>query len=271
MKRLGILGFVLLFAAPAFAVDDCYYEIYRPENVAREVVRSLPDLDIAKIGPEFPIDGVTAGRTNLIRGQQVVAQIETVEDVVHSLKRWTVYDVKGQRLLDVAERAYPCPQDDPIGTCKEITINTLRDASFKGPAFTVLVSPDRPIKYVRYARPVGWYDFRTGLWDSIQWLRETLVKTTDTEHIDATTLEEKIFWAIAADPIVAPYLGRLTITVRPDRPHISGVVPSNQVWDLILIRARAAGVKYLAPDMKIDGRTFIDPGPDFPRLGRCLP
>jgi hypothetical protein len=228
------------------------YESYRPKALAFQLTRGLGALGIVALPPSIPIRGLPEGRTTLINGaRQVVAQIDQKEDTLHGFTRFVIYDVRGGVLFEATERIAPYPAKDPRSLRYETVINTLRDAVFKGPAFSLSVEPgytDRyhtygasTVTFRRYAHATSHYDWNTELVSSLEWLHGVLVNPETTFAIRIDSPRDAVYWTIASDPQLVPYLPGLRFSLVRGRVVVSGVVPSTAVYNLIVLRTLRAG------------------------------
>lgn len=273
---LSFLGCALwLTGANAFAADPCRVAPFEPERVAKTVLGDLPDLGVAVLPANLKVGLVAEGRQALVRDHALVGQFAIDNEPRLGRSSFRVYDARGNLLFNVTERRDTCRAGSRqiSGLCRIITTSTeLQPATSSGvPAFTMAIGPDDfvLIDYLRYQSFVDFYVWRMAYADALNWLKSTLMATTDTVSIEETTLESRLFWQVASDPQLAPYADRLRFMTVQGRLHVTGTVPNNSIYDAILRKMAEAGHSEVVPDMTIDGRTTLPVDVD-PVMLTCL-
>lgn len=254
---------LVLVASVTASADPCRYAIHRPDAVARGLRHALPDLGIASLSPEFRLAEIPLGREALLRGPAIVGQSSYAEDVRRGVKELTVFDARGGILFRIIETKYVCPSGQPAGLCRQIQAYTdLQRVQGELYPFVITMGPLNELPhYFRYAAPVDYATFEHDFAEATDWLKRTLVGTPLLVEPTRVTPEQRVFWALAGDPLIAPYLARLTLRMGKQYFVIRGVVPSNEIYGLIIDRAREAGFFAVDPQMIIDTRTRLPPLP----------
>jgi hypothetical protein len=275
-----------LMATSAFAGDLCRVEAFGPGPVYKEVLRHLPGAGVAALPPAVLSGSLPLGRTTLVRGGAVVGQITYAADPRDGTAALVVADAAGKTLMAVRDTRQVClPPFSPAGLCRELTASTSLQPPLAPPPsppaapgpgrmpWELMLGPDDAElpAYTRYGTPVDFYTYQHSFLDALAWLNATLATTQVVAVPQAATPELRGYWALAADPFVAPYLPRLTFTYGYDkgamRLVVHGVVPSDAVYGQVIDDLARAGFPSADPDLIIDTRTALPPDTDPVVLG----
>jgi hypothetical protein len=267
--------FALLAVASNAAADLCRVDAYQPTPVAKEVLHELADLGVAAlppagagpVRPDFPV-----GSLSLLRAGGVLGQIRYVQDPRAGESGFSLLDGRGASLFEMRAHSGPCSSPlGPPGLCREVVAWTALQPQIDGhPAIALRLGPDDDelATYFRYDVEVDFATFRVAFADILAWVRATVAATPTVAPVAAGTADAQLFSALAADPLIAPYIGQIGIVFEAGRLHVTGVAPSNEVYDLILQHAFDLGFYDVVPDMIIDTRTEAPPDLD-PALLNC--
>lgn len=258
-RILAVLFALLVLPAPASAVG-CWYQSYRPGSVARFLERHLADWGVAAVPYRFTSPAgqpAGPGTQSLLRSGGLIGTLRYEEEVARGFSQLTVRDADGKIVLEVTETNTVVPP----GLERRIAMYTsLQPPTPPAFPFTATLPPLSSYpRFARYGTTVDFATFSTDFNDQLTWLRDVLRTTTVWQPPMVATPFDRLFWAMASDPLVAPYVHRLTFHRGADRWWVRGRVPSNAVYGAILDRGRAAGFPFLAPDMIIDTRTAKPP------------
>lgn len=260
MRIVNLLAPVaLLFTAPlasAAAGPACAFDVYQPEALVHELLVNLPSSGIAVVDLNRDAEA-TSERKLLMRDNAIVGELYASVDVRAAKSEMTVISAAGDVLMHFeAARG-------------KIEGYTELEGPLDGrPAYSVHKPDGGMPAYYRYDAKVSRLEFRRALISSFDWLVATLDATDVTREPISATVAERFYWQLAAQPAVAPYLSRLTIETRRGELIVSGVVPSNFVYDQVVRAALDAELWNVRPDLVIDTRTDV---PDRRWiLSRCL-
>lgn len=264
MRALVLLISTFTLSAPAEAVDPCMTSAYVPQAIYRQVLGRLPELKIAAVARHL-VDraGPIAADEQqiLIRNGDIVGIIQFRTDARTASSTFNVWDADGVALFSLQDRRRLCADiSEAPGLCHEVMVATELQPSLGDTLPLVMtLKPDIGAypHYHRYGHEVGFVDWRAGFADMLAWLNATLADTTTTIKPQAQTAKEKIFWSLASEPMIAPYLDRLSIDDAGVRITINGVVPSRYIYDLVLEQAFRAGYPTVGTNMTIDTRTAL--------------
>ena len=262
--KMGILAlFVVLgFARVGMAhPQPCLYEVFQPVTLLDHLRFELRDRGIAELPAAYPVYGLPPGRINFLHKSAVVGQATVEVNIRTGSSDVIFFDTRKRILARATEKAYPCPFPHPTGLCRELTFTTELDSATPTqiPAFSISRGPDFGIRYLRYGNPIGAFQWRHEYRDSVEWLLATLANPEVYFLVKTGTAKERLFFALASDPWVAPYVHRLTLIEGSQRLIIKGRVPSNYVYGLVIDRAREVGLVNIDPQLIIDTRIAIPP------------
>ena len=273
----GALSFsATMFAslASAHSYPSCAFEIFRPAPLAEEIANRLAYSDVAVVNQGLDA-GTSTNRSLLVRGNSVVGKLLVDQDVRHATAEVTVLDAEDHVLLNFKERRFVCvggTSDASGGLCSTVEGYTELEPIFHGhKTYEVSFTADDSIPaYYRYGDEITNWNFRRELSDSLNWLGATLASTSTVSQPVMLTATDRLYWAMASEPAVSPYLSQLTIKEEAGsgRLVLTGVVPSNFVYDRIVDAAHDAGLWNLQPWLVIDTRTALPPNLG-PSLSTC--
>jgi hypothetical protein len=267
---LVIAFLVTLFGvtSAASAYPQCFFDVFEPQALTREVSAAVATAGIATANLNREKDAFST-RMMLLRDGMIVGEMYSSVDARFGRAEMTVLSAAGDVLMRFEETRKPCIGPHAAGLCASIEGFTEFESPLDTwPAYSVWVGADESFPtYLRYDKYVSRWEFRRSLINSIDWLVATLDATDVYREPITTSAEEQLFWALASNPTVAPYVHRLTISSKRDRLVITGVVPSNFVYDQVVQAAFDAGLWTVVPELVIDtGTAIVELGPT---LGRC--
>jgi hypothetical protein len=237
----------------------CGYDAYRPATLASVVAHDLRATGIVELTPALPLPAGPVGARWLGRDGAVVGMVAYAQDTEGGTSSVQYSDAAGKPIFTAAERVYPCPPDRPLGRCHLVEITTSLDAvPSNPPPFSVLLDPVGGLLLEKYGEPVLPQDWRPQFGETVRWLEASLSSQAGVP-LAPVDPRQRLFLILASDPEIAPYVGRLTIAWASPYWVITGVVPSNEVYDLILGDLQAQGIYAVRPDMIIDTRTALPP------------
>lgn len=249
-RALVLLAFAWTTPSHAMSTDPCRYDAFTPENMQQELTSQLALLDTDN------------GTALLMRDSKVIGHVEQTNDVRQNEFSLTVADAARAILFSVNEHHEFCNLHSTPGMCRTIEISTEQQPVTDDgiAAFSVKLAPNAYYAdYYRYGVRVSFLDWRLQLADSVSWLADVFEQTTVSTQPRATTRGERLYWALASERIVAPYLPQLVIDEnRRGDLIVTGTVPSNAVFDRVVVAAHAAGF------WTFDPRLVIDTGMDRP-------
>lgn len=263
---------MLPLASAASASPVCAFDVFEPQALTRELTASLPSVGIAVVSLDDK--SATASRSNarllLVRDGAIVGELYSATDVRAAKAEMTVLSASGDVLMHFEESRRPCRSGRSAGMCSHIEGFTELEAPLDHlPAYRLEVGPDKTFPtYYRYDARVNSMEYRDALLSSLDWLTATLDSTDITRQPVNITPESQVYWALASNPDVAPYLDRFTISSQRDHLVIKGVVPSNFIYDQVVQAALHVGLWRVVPDLIIDTRT--DTVDMSPTVTRCL-
>ncbi len=255
--------------ASAAAGPACYFDVYQPEAMVAELMIGLPASGIAVVNLNRDADA-TSSRMLLVRDGAIVGELYSSVDVRAAKSEMTVLSAAGDVLLHMQAATSRCSNGRKTGLCTKVEAYTELEGTLDGrSAYSLYAAADGSSpSYYRYDVAVNRLEFRRALISSLDWLTSTLDATDITREPVNATAEERFYWKLAALPSVAPYLDRLTIETRRGNLMVTGVVPSNFVYDAIVRAAFDAEIWHVVPDLVIDTRT--DTADRRWILSRCL-
>lgn len=277
MLVVKILALIVAFLAswlPAASGSTwhpaCAFDAFEPQALFVELSQSLPAEGIAVVNLNKD-PGATNTRSLLMRGNAIVGELFQSFDARAAKSEMTVLSADGDVLLHFDEKRGPCLFADRTGLCTTIAGYTELEPQLDGkPAYVLELGPDEVYPtFYRYDVLVPRLEYKRILFESLEWLVSVL-DTTDVTRIPvAATPEEQIYWSLAGNPAVAPYLERLTIETRSGRLILRGVVPSNFVYGEVVGTLTSMRLWTVVPDLIIDTRTGLALDPR-PTPSRCL-
>lgn len=265
MKALKVLLAGLAVASvSASAYPACGYDLYRPVTVENIVRQTVAKAGIAMLGNRNLVNGVPSGSVYMMRASQILGTVQFVDDVRTGSSQLTLTDADGKAYFEMRERTYVCPETNPIGRCKLTEITTELDQLSTTPApFGVLLDPRGYLRFYKYGKEVPAQDWRAQLGETIRWMQGVMTTPRISRAIVATDAESRIFYALASDPVAAPYADRLSMFFDGTYWVVMGRVPSNFVYGRVIDVIRAAGYRWVKPEMTIDTGTALPLPPEI--------
>jgi hypothetical protein len=253
-------------AVLATANVPCRFAIFRPNVVLTTIERDYPQSGLS-IARGIELEGLPSGRLSIMRGPVIVGQIEFVLDVQRGYKRLTVWHAAERVIkLEIVERDSVCPQEYPAGLCHRIWAYTdLQPILHPYFPFMTEIVPGELQKFHRYSKRVDFATFSSDFREALEWLKGVFQTTQSVVRPRFTSSLQRLRYAIASDPELAPYVDRFTFSTSTRDPRmiaVHGTVPSNFLYGRVIDRIRDAGWPYVDPaHLIIDTRTRIDPPP----------
>jgi hypothetical protein len=278
MKKIALSLIGLLTALPAFGLSHaCEYEVFTAANLQREILARLPELGVSALPPALsPVSfgGDSApGKLALLRDESLIGELRFQENSRRGLFQLLILDSAGRTLLSVTETHVACPGGNAAGPCHRIDLATELEPPLGG-VMPYSVIAEGPLNatiphYLKYGRYIGRYDFTLGLKEALLWLDNALRNAQSVLPLKALTPFERVKLRLAADPYIAPYLGRIEVLEYRGELVLRGVVPSNFVYGRVIDHFHSLGLWGIRPHLIIDTRLQLAPA-YFPELMRCF-
>jgi len=260
MKHLNLVLTLLVFAAPALKADRCAYASFQPGRVLEQLVNSAQEAGVAIVQADAAPGGLTPGRAHLAKNGALVGQLLFEQNVAKGSSVLTVFHPKDSSILyQVSESTSVCPPRFPTGQCRRIEAWTSEQPP-TGQHFPFLLTAGPQNAYpefFRYTSSVSYSTFMREFRETFGWLMNVLVTLPDPVVPELRTPRERMAWALATDPAVAPYVNGIryfTTGSHGGVVEVHGRVPSNYVYGRVIDALRSAGFYRVNPKMIIDGR-----------------
>jgi len=234
MRRLlfGLLAVTVLSGARA---EACAYDVYRPAMITRILLSTLWDAGVGITRYGADETRLPAGGSYLLRDNQIWGALRFTDDVRAGTSELVVADAEGVTIARVAERTAICPPETSpvgaIGRCKLTEITTeLDQLAMSPPPFSMVLDPFGRQHTLRYGKPMLAHDWRGQLGETVRWLQNVVTHPRQVRAVAARNTQEAIFFSLASDALVAPYVHRLSYFFDGTYWVVTGRVPSNEVY-----------------------------------------
>lgn len=264
-------AFALATAATALAHPVvCSYDLYRPAAVEAIVRHTLADENIALLGGRDILTGIPSGSMYLLQRSQVLGSMRFVQDDRAGTSELSLTDADGKTYFQMTERTFVCPPENPLGRCKLTELTTELDKLATSPApFGQMLDPQGLLHFYKYGKEVNAGDWQGQFGETLRWLQDVTTHPHFSRAILATDPASRIYYALASDAFLAPYVDRLTFFFDGTYWVVKGVVPSDGVYGAVIDRMREAGFSNVNPEMTIDTGTALPLPPEVPFAGEC--
>jgi hypothetical protein len=113
------------------------------------------------------------------------------------------------------------------------------------------------LSFFKYGKDVSPADWHAQFGQMLRWLQAVITHPTEVNTLQALDDQQRIQIILATDPLISPYIERLSISWESPYWEIRGVVPSDAVYGAVLEDLQKKGFLAVKPDMIIDERTEL--------------
>lgn len=215
--------------ASCFAVaKDCSFETFRPQFLTE---RALYDFTMAGLGQVMSRStdekGVEIVRTTLVRDLGAVGIVEFQSDARQLTKHFVLRDIRGRSLLSVIEERKGVSRT-------EIEIYSELQTPSDMPFLTILFFPVGGTYHYVGVKDEGITTFYSIFKKAWKEAVEAIVKESSPALYFIKSPRERFLFRAQSNPLLTPYMSLISVAEFGKTYRVTGVLPSNGLYSVLL-------------------------------------
>lgn len=227
MKTL-VLGLSIFGVAASSVAKDCSYETFRPQFLTSKLLYEFNQTGVGQIGFHTTDEtGRELTKTTLVRDTGAIGVVEFQRDARDLTHHFAVRDVRGRMLLSVIEEKKGVRRSE-IDFYSDFYLH--REAPF----LTILHYPSGGTHHYVGVKDEGSFTFYSVFKEAWNNAKQALLDEASPSFYFFKSPREKFLFRAKTNPAIARYVSLLSVSEFAKRFHVTGVVPSNYVYNSVL-------------------------------------
>lgn len=250
MKQF-VLGLSILGLSAVGVAKECSYEMFRPQFLTQKILYDFNQAGLGQIGFRSADEkGIEVNKTTLVRDTGAVGVVEFQKDARNQAVHFVVRDVRGRTLLSVVEEKRGVSRT-------EIEFYSDFQHYKDMPFLTILHFPAGGTYHYVGVKDEGITLFYSLFQEAWLAAKQVVLGETSPTYFFFKSAREKFLFRAQNNPALTPYVSLLSVNQFGKNYRVTGVVPSNYAYHLVLRLAQEELGISTRVDLTIDQRIRV--------------